>query len=70
MKETRLKTLNDCLSAIHDAHDVLEEVRDEEQDAFDNMPGHNIISRSFGSGDFVFGNDAASLNRTGLCKGL
>lgn len=38
MKETRLKTLNDCLSAIHDAHDVLEEVRDEEQDAFDNMP--------------------------------
>ena len=36
-------------------------------DAFDNMPEHNIISRSYGSGDFVFGNDAASLDRTGLC---
>lgn len=32
MKEQRLKTLNDCLSAIQEAHDVLEEVRDEEQE--------------------------------------
>ena len=39
-------------------------------DAFGNMPEHNIISRSEGSGDFVFDNDAASLNRTGLRKGL
>ena len=31
MKEQRLKTLNDCLSAIQEAHDVLEEVRDELQ---------------------------------------
>ncbi len=38
MKEERLKTLRQCLSIIQNAHDVLEEVRDEEQDAFDNMP--------------------------------
>lgn len=38
MKESRLKTLNDCLSAIQNAHDVLEEVRDEEEEAYDNMP--------------------------------
>lgn len=38
MTEQRLKNLNDCLSAIQGAHDVLEEVRDEEQDAYDNMP--------------------------------
>lgn len=38
MKEQRLKILNDCLSAIQEAHDVLENVRDEEEEAFDNMP--------------------------------
>jgi len=38
MKETRLKTLNDCMYAIQKAHDLLEDVRDEEQDAYDNMP--------------------------------
>lgn len=37
MKEARLKTLNDCLSAIKNAHDTLEEVRDEEEKAYDNM---------------------------------
>lgn len=30
MKEERLKILETCLGAIQDAHDVLEEVRDEE----------------------------------------
>jgi hypothetical protein len=34
MKEKRVKTLNDCLRAIQDAYDVLEEVRDEEQEAY------------------------------------
>jgi len=38
MNEERLKSLKRCLDKIQDAHDVLEEVRDEEQDAFDNMP--------------------------------
>ena len=38
MKEERLKTLKRCLNMIQNAHDVLEEVRDEEQDAFDNLP--------------------------------
>ena len=38
MKEERLKTLKQCLNMIQNAHDILEEVRDEEQDAFDNMP--------------------------------
>lgn len=38
MKEQRLKILNDCLSAIQEAHDVLEGVRDEEEEAYDNMP--------------------------------
>ena len=38
MKEERLKTLKHCLNMIQNAHDVLEEVRDEEQDAFDNLP--------------------------------
>lgn len=38
MKEERLKALKHCLNMIQDAHNVLEEVRDEEQDAFDNMP--------------------------------
>ena len=38
MKEERLKTLRQCLNMIQNAHDVLEEVRDEEQDAFDNLP--------------------------------
>ncbi len=38
MKEARLKTLNDCLSAIKNAHDTLEAVRDEEEEAYDNMP--------------------------------
>ena len=38
MKEERLKTLKRCLNMIQNAHDVLEEVRDEEQDAYDNLP--------------------------------
>lgn len=38
MKEERLKTLKHCLNIIQNAHDVLEGVRDEEQDAFDNLP--------------------------------
>lgn len=38
MKEERLKTLKRSLNAIQNAHDVLEEVRDEEQDAYDNLP--------------------------------
>ena len=38
MKEERLITLKQCLNMIQNAHDVLEEVRDEEQDAFDNLP--------------------------------
>ena len=38
MKEARLKILDNCLDAIQKAHDLLEEVRDEEQDAYDNMP--------------------------------
>ena len=38
MKEERLKALKRCLNMIQNAHDVLEEVRDEEQDAFDNLP--------------------------------
>ena len=38
MKEERLKTLKRCLNMIQNAHDVLEEVRDDEQDAFDNLP--------------------------------
>ena len=38
MKEARLKILNDCLTAIQNAHDVLDEVRDEEEEAYDNMP--------------------------------
>ena len=38
MKEERLKTLKRCLNMIQNVHDVLEEVRDEEQDAFDNLP--------------------------------
>lgn len=38
MKEKRLKVLNDCLTAIQDAHDVLDGVRDEEEEAYDNMP--------------------------------
>ena len=38
MKEDRLKNLKRCLNMIQNAHDVLDEVRDEEQDAFDNLP--------------------------------
>ena len=38
MKEERLKTLKRCLNMIQNAHDVLEEVRDEDQDAYDNLP--------------------------------
>lgn len=38
MKEERLKILETCLGAIQDAHDVLEEVRDEEEQAYDNLP--------------------------------
>lgn len=38
MKEERIKNLKHCLNMIQNAHDVLEEVRDEEQDAFDNLP--------------------------------
>lgn len=38
MKEERLKILKQCLKDIQNAHDVLEEVRNEEEEAFDNMP--------------------------------
>ena len=37
MKEERLKILETCLGAIQDAHDVLEEIRDEEEEAYDNF---------------------------------
>ena len=38
MDELRLKILNDCLDAIRVANDTLQEVRDEEEDAYDNLP--------------------------------
>lgn len=38
MKETRLKILEACLTAIQEAHDELDDVRNEEEEAYDNMP--------------------------------
>ena len=38
MKEARLETIKDCLAAIQDAHDTLDDVREEEEMAYDNMP--------------------------------
>ena len=37
IKEERLRTLKHCLDIIQNVHDVLEDVRDEEQDTFVNM---------------------------------
>lgn len=37
MKESRLKTLENCLAAIQEANNTLQEVHDEEEEAFDNM---------------------------------
>lgn len=38
MKEARLGILENCLLAIQEAFDTLQEVRDEEEEAFDNLP--------------------------------
>ena len=37
MKEARLGILNNCLTAIQEAYDMLQVVHDEEEEAFDNM---------------------------------
>lgn len=38
MKEARLGILEDCLTLIQGAYDTLQEVRDEEEEAYDNLP--------------------------------
>lgn len=38
MNTTRLETLNRCLELLQEAYDDLEMVKDEEEEAYDNMP--------------------------------
>lgn len=38
MKEERLNTIESCLASIQDAYDTLNDVRNEEEEAYDNMP--------------------------------
>lgn len=38
MKKERLNTIESCFASIQKAHDILDDVRNEEEEAYDNMP--------------------------------
>lgn len=39
MNNARRKTLSEAIDLLYKAKDIIESVKDEEQDAYDNMPG-------------------------------